>query len=78
MTVVKMTPLGIDPPECYCCGEWLGASDALTKTSRGHVACFNALVAIQEELSKENPNMQTILEYTITTIGDRRESTETS
>jgi hypothetical protein len=78
MTTIKMTPLGVDPPECYCCGEWLGSSAALTDSVRRHSACFNVLNAIQEELSKETPNMQAILEYTIKTIGDKRESTETS
>lgn len=78
MTTVKMTPLGIDPADCYCCGEWFGASAALTDSVRRHSACVSALFVIQEELSKENPDIQAMLELTIKTIGDKRESTETS
>jgi hypothetical protein len=75
---IKMTPLGVNPPDCYCCGEWLGASKALTDSVRRHSLCVAALVTIQEELSKENPDIQAMLELTIKTIGDNRESTETS
>lgn len=76
--MVKMTPLGIDPPECHECEEWIGASDALVDSVRRHSICFNCLIAIQEEAASENPNINTILEYTIKAIGDRRESTKTS
>ena len=76
---VKMTPLGLEPEECDVCGEWTGSSTALIKTSRGHVRCFNALIEIQELASSENPDMNSILELTIKTIGDRRnESREAS
>ena len=76
---MKMTPLGLDPEECDVCGEWIGSSKALTKTSRGHVLCFNALIEIQELASSENPDINSILELTIRTIGDRRnESRKTS
>jgi hypothetical protein len=69
---VKMTPLGINPKECDVCGEWIGSSKALTRTSRGHVRCFNTLIRIQELASSKNPDMQAILELTIKVIGDRR------
>jgi hypothetical protein len=79
MTTIKMTPLGVNPPDCYCCGEWLGASTALTDSVLRHSICFNLLVTIQEELTKENPDIQMMLELTIKTIGDKRyESRETS
>lgn len=78
MGTIKVTPLGIDPAECYECGEWFGASQALVDSVRRHSTCFNYLVAIQEEAASENPNINTILEYTIKAIGDRRESTKTS
>jgi hypothetical protein len=67
-----MTPLGINPKECDVCGEWIGSSKALTKTSRGHVRCFNTLVEIQELASSKTPNINEILELTIKVIGDRR------
>lgn len=75
---VKMTPLGINPKECDVCGEWIGSSKTLTKTSRGHVRCFNTLIQIQELASSKNPDIRAILELTIKVIGDRRESTEAS
>jgi hypothetical protein len=76
---MKMTPLGLNPKECDVCGEWIGSSKALTKTSRGHVLCFNTLVEIQELASSENPDINAILELTMKTIGDRRdESREAS
>lgn len=70
---VKMTPLGINPKECDVCGEWIGSSKALTKTSRGHVRCFNTLVEIQELASSKKPDIAKILELTIRVIGDRRD-----
>lgn len=76
---MKMTPLGLDPKECDVCGEWIDASKALINMTRGHVLCFNTLVEIQELASSENPDMNSILELTIKTIGDRRnESREAS
>ena len=70
---MKMTPLGINPKKCDVCGEWIGSSKALKKTSRGHVGCFSALVEIQELASSENPDINAILELTISAIGDRRD-----
>jgi hypothetical protein len=73
MGTVKMTPMGLNPEECDVCGEWRSASRALTKSSRGHAACFDALVIIQEIAASENPDIEAILALTIKTIGDRRE-----
>lgn len=76
--MIKITPLGIDTPECPECGEWVGSSDGLVDSVRRHSICFNALVLIQEMVSSDAPDMKKILDLTIKTIGDRRESTETS
>jgi hypothetical protein len=73
MATIKMTPMGIDPEACDVCGEWIGASNRLVKTSRGHVACFNTLLHIQEIAASDNPDVGEILALTIKTIGDRRE-----
>lgn len=70
---MKMTPMGADPEECGVCGEWIGASPVLVESARRHHACFNALVAIQEIASSENPDVGEILALTIKTIGDKRE-----
>lgn len=70
--MVKMTPLGANPPECPECEEWIGASKALVDSVRRHSTCFNALLTIQEISASAKPDIEAILALTIKTIGDRR------
>jgi 5,10-methenyltetrahydromethanopterin hydrogenase len=71
---MRLGPNGITNPDEHCevCGEWQGSREALIHSSRRHAACFKALVAIQEIVSNDNPDIASILDITIKTIGDKR------
>lgn len=54
VTMVTISPLGIDTPECPECGEWEGASEGLLDSVRRHSNCVKALRAIQLAIHKSD------------------------